>query len=228
MLDAAYRNARRRISTLVEGLTADQLRMPVPATPEWTVQDVLAHMVGGAADEDAGRMDAAGSEQWTQRHVDERRDRSVQLLLAEWDRFGPAVEAGLAGRKMTGPNLAADVICHEGDLHEALGLGRVDREHWQPFLEVMMRFVRGQLRTSTALSIIDDQGQQWNCGSGESAAVVRADGYELLRASFSRRSRGQIAAWDWTSVPDPTMVERFGCFGGRDDDQPVPVGGADG
>jgi len=228
MLDTAYRNARRRISTLVAGLTADQLCTPVPATPEWTVQDVLAHMVGGAADEDTGRMDAPGSAQWTQRHVGERRDHAVQQLLAEWDRVGPSVEAGLAGRTMTGPNLAADVICHEADLHEALGLGRVDREHWQPFLEVMMRFVRGQLRSSSALSIHDEQGRQWNCGSGEPGAVVRADGYELLRASFSRRSRSQIAAWDWTSAPDPAVVERFGCFGARDDDQPVPVGIAGG
>lgn len=223
MLDTAYHNARCRISTLVAGLAADQLRTPVPATPEWTVQDVLAHMVGGAAGDDSG-VDAPGSEQWTLRQVGQRRGHSVPQLLAEWDHVGPAVEAGLAGRKMTGPNLAADIICHEADLHEALGLGRVDREHWQPFLEVMMRFVRGRLRTSTALSIHDDLGQQWNCGSGEPATVVRADGYELLRASFSRRSRNQIAAWDWIPAPDPTVVERFGCFGGRDDDQPVPGG----
>ena len=42
--------------------------------------------------------------------------------------------------------------------------------------------------------------------------------YELFRALFSRRSRGQIAAWAGDAVdPDQVCV-----FGARDDDQPVP------
>lgn len=50
MLDVIYRNARGRIATLAGGLTDDQLRMPVPATPGWSVHEVLAHLTGGAAD----------------------------------------------------------------------------------------------------------------------------------------------------------------------------------
>lgn len=30
------------------------------------------------------------------------------------------------------------------------------------------------------------------------------------------------SAWDWTPAPTPHIVERFGHFGARDDDQPVP------
>lgn len=222
MLDTVYRQARRRIGNLAATLTSDQLSLPVPATPGWTVHELLAHLVGGAADAAAGRMGDGGSDQWTQRHVQERRDRRIEELLTEWDRVGPAVEAGLASQKVTGPNLAADAICHESDLHEALGLGRVERRHWQPFLDVMMRFVRGQFRHGSTLLIHDDQGQQWICGSGDQATVLCADGYELLRATYSRRSRRQIAGWDWSPAPDLQVVERFGFFGPRDDDQPVP------
>ncbi|MEB3035257.1 maleylpyruvate isomerase N-terminal domain-containing protein, partial [[Mycobacterium] nativiensis] len=46
MLDAIYRAARGRISTLATGLTADQLSLAVPATPGWSVHDVLAHLTG--------------------------------------------------------------------------------------------------------------------------------------------------------------------------------------
>jgi uncharacterized protein (TIGR03083 family) len=222
MLDTVYRHARRRISDLAGTLSTDQLSAAVPATPGWTVHELLAHLVGGAADDAAGRVDDGGSDQWTQRHVQERRDHPIDELLAEWERVSTAVEVGLTSQKITGPNLAADVICHESDLHEALGLGRTERQHWQPFLEVMMRFLRLQFRHSTALLIHDDEGQQWNCGAGEPAAVLRADGYELLRATYSRRSRRQIAGWDWSRAPDLQVVERFGFFGPRDDDQPVP------
>jgi uncharacterized protein (TIGR03083 family) len=223
MLDTAYRQTRRRICELTSELSDDQLRVPVPATPGWTVHELLAHLVGGAADVATSRVDAAGSHQWTHQHVQERRDCSIEALVAEWERVGPAVENSLSQPRVTGPNLAADAICHEADLHEALELGRVEREHWQLFLDAMMRHLRGRLRHSTTLQINDDQGQQWICGSGEPATTVRADGYELLRATFSRRSRGQIAAWNWAPAPMSQMIEHFGFFGPRDDDQPIPV-----
>lgn len=224
MLEMSYRNARTRLSDLAATLSDEQLRAPVPATPEWTVHALLAHLVGGAADAASGRLDGVPGDQWTARHVEERHRHSVDELLAEWDRVGPVVESGLRGQEeFFGPNLAADAICHEADLRECLGLPRVDREHWHPFLEGMLRFVRKQLRHTTTLLIRDEQGQQWSCGSGEPATLLRADGYELLRGTFSRRSQRQIAAWNWTPTPVEQMIERFGFFGPRDDDQPIPV-----
>ncbi|BBX85538.1 hypothetical protein MAUB_34110 [Mycolicibacterium aubagnense] len=227
VLETAYRDARQRIGALARELSAEQLRTPVPATPDWTVHDVLAHLVGGAADVATGRLDGAGTDQWTRRHLQERRHRPIDDLMAEWDRAGPAVEATLTSAKLTGPNLAADAICHESDLREALSLGRVEREHWQPFLETMMRLTRLRARHSPALLIEDDRGQQWHCGSGEPTRVVRVDGYELLRAAYSRRSRRQIAAWNWAPTPDTQVIEGFGFFGPRDDDQPIPLPRAD-
>lgn len=222
MLDSAYRDTRRRIRDLANGLGSEQLCAVVPATPGWTVHELVAHLVGGAADAASGRLDGVTGDQWTSRHVGERRDRSVDELMEEWDRVAPVVEVGLSNQKPVTLNLAADAICHEGDLHEALGLGRVEREHWQPFLDVMMGFARLQFRHGGALIIEDEQGRQWNCGSGEQITVLRADGYELLRATYSRRSRSQIAAWDWTPEPTPRVVEKLGWFGPRDDDQPIP------
>jgi uncharacterized protein (TIGR03083 family) len=223
MLDVAYAGAHERVAGLAADLTAEQLAIPVPATPGWTAHELLAHLVGGAADAASGRLDGAPGPEWTARHVGERRNRSVRELLEEWQVAGPIVEAGLIGQQFTGPNLAADIICHEADLREALGLGRVDRAHWQrPFLEVMMLRLGAQLRRSPTLLICDELGQEWHCGSGEPVTRVRADGYELLRASFGRRSRRQIAAWEWSPAPSSQIVDCFSVFGPRDDDQPVP------
>lgn len=222
MLDMIYRRARTRVADLAATLNDAQLGAPVPATPRWTAHELLAHLVGCAADAVSGRVGGATSDQWTARHVEERRHHSVGELLDEWDRIGPLAESTLTEEQIFGPNLAADVICHEADLHEALGLSRVDREHWEPFLEVMMRFVQKQLRHSTTLLIRDEEGQQWSCGSRGPTTMLCADGYELLRATYSRRSQGQIAAWQWTPAPVEQMIERFGFFGPRNDDQPVP------
>jgi uncharacterized protein (TIGR03083 family) len=222
MLDVIYRNARARVADLAATLSDEQLLAPVPATPRWTAHELLAHLVGCSADAASGRVDGAPGEQWTARHVAERRRHTVGELLVEWDRVGPAAESTLTEEQIFGPNMAADVTCHEADLHEALGLPCVDREHWQPFLEVMMLYLRKQLRHNATVLIRDEEGQQWSCGSGEPTTLLRADGYELLRAAHSRRSRSQIAAWDWTPAAVTHVIERFGFFGPRDDDQPIP------
>ncbi|OBK70826.1 hypothetical protein A5651_20545 [Mycobacterium sp. 1274761.0] len=222
MLDIMYRQARTRVAGLAATLCDEQLQAPVPATPRWTAHELLAHLVGCSADAASGRVDGAPGEQWTARHVAERRHRPVGELLDEWERIGPAAESTLTEEQIFGPNIAADVICHESDLHEAFGLARVDREHWNPLLDAMTLFLRKRLHRSSTLLIRDDEGQQWNFGSGEPTTVLRVDGYELLRAMHSRRSRRQIAAWDWSPVPVEHVVERLGFFGPRDDDQPIP------
>jgi len=85
MLDVVYRDARGRLTKLAGALTGEQLRTPVPATSAWTVHELVAHLVGGAADTTSGRLDGAPGDEWTARHVAERRQRPVCELLAEWN-----------------------------------------------------------------------------------------------------------------------------------------------
>ena len=223
MLDLTYRATRDRVCGLAAALSDDQLQSHVPATPRWTVRELLAHLVGCSRDAISGRLDGVTTDQWTARHVRERRATPIAELLDEWQRIGPAAEAVLTDDQLYGPNLAIDAICHEADLHEALGLPRVDREHWQPFLDVTMLHLRRQLRHTTSLLITDEHGGQWTCGSGQPVTLLRADGYELLRANLSRRSLRQIAGWDWSPAPTEEMLHGFGVFGTRVDDQPVPA-----
>lgn len=222
-LASTYRQARARVSHLVGALSTDQLYLAVPATPAWTVHDVLAHLVGGAADAVGDRLDGAPSPNWAQRHVEERRTRTVGELRDEWDEVAPAIESTLTDDMMTRPNIVADALCHESDVREALGLPPVDREHWQPFLEVMMQYLRYQLRGEPTVIIRDEYGEQWRCGAGEPTTLLRAQGYELFRAAYSRRSQRQIAAWRWTPAPSDALIDQIGVFGPRLDDQPVPT-----
>jgi uncharacterized protein (TIGR03083 family) len=219
--DTIYRGARERMIAVARTLTPDQLRVQVSATPKWTVHELIAHVVGVAFDSTTGRMDGAISDAWTERHVGERRSLELGELLAEWEWLAPAADALLARTKRT-PNMAFDLVCHEGDLREALGLPRAERPGWEPLLDVMARTLGNQLDQPGALEIREETGLTWGFGSGEPRTQLRIDGYEIVRAVYSRRSQRQIAEWDWDPAPIGNLAN-VGVFGSREDDQPVPV-----
>lgn len=219
--DIIYRGARERVVALIRAFTPEQLGVRVAATPKWTVHELIAHLVGVTFDSTTGRMDGAISDAWTERHVGERRGREVGELLAEWESLAPRAYAQLAKTTRT-PNLAYDLVCHEADLHEALGLPRAERPGWEPLLDRMARALGDQLDQPGSLEIRDETGLAWNFGSGAPKTVLRIDGYEIVRAVFSRRSQRQIAGWDWDPAPVGNLAN-VGVFGPREDDQPIPT-----
>ncbi|MCV7152718.1 hypothetical protein [Mycolicibacterium pyrenivorans] len=86
-----------------------------------------------------------------------------------------------------------------------------------------MMLLLGQRLQGIASVVVRDEGDdEWHCGAGDTTVTLHADGYELLRAMFSRRSRRQIRAWNWSPAPSMQIVDAFGFFGPRDDDQPIP------
>ena len=193
----AYRDTRRRVTDLVRDLSTDRAAGEVPATPEWRVKDVLAHLIGVSADIVNGNLEGVATDQWTAKQVADRRERSIPELLAEWDEHAPAVEAMIpAFPEVPRAMLMADVATHEEDLRGALG--------------------HPGSRDSVALAL----GFEWFAGNpkvgfetdagafpGEDAApTVRATRFELFRASTGRRSLDQIAAYDWVGEPRPDLI----------------------
>jgi hypothetical protein len=66
------------------------------------------------------------------------------------------------------------------------------------------------------LPVVEALGPRLPAGLAESVAP-----YELFRASFSRRSRGQMQAWGTGLSADE--LDDVCIFGPREDDQPVPA-----
>jgi hypothetical protein len=99
-LAAAYSETRDRLVELVRPLDEPGLAAIVPATPEWTIKDVIAHLthVAGAyanghhsySTQDANQFAIALSDdlpdidRWAQDGVDERRARPLGTIIAEW------------------------------------------------------------------------------------------------------------------------------------------------
>ena len=109
----AYRGVRQRVTALIAPL-GDVRDRSCPATPAWSVHDVLAHMVGVCADVAEGRLDGITTDAWTEAQVAPRRTRPTAELLDEWDRLGPGFETtlGIAPDPIAG-QAVFDAITHE-------------------------------------------------------------------------------------------------------------------
>lgn len=120
----------------------------------WRVRDVVSHLVGNAADIVAFRIEGAGSEEFNQRQVDERADRTPAQLLEEWAEQGAQFEKqvgeqpdefwttefppfGTVGQALG--RIVEDLWIHAHDIRIALGDEIVPGPGREETLEVIAR-----------------------------------------------------------------------------------------
>lgn len=204
---ALYAESRARITALVRSCSPEQLAAPVPATPGWTVQDVVAHLAGATSDIAAGLIEGAGSDPWTAKQVADRKGRSIDELIAEWEQHAPGIEQLLDQIPQVG-NALADIVTHEQDIAAALGCesGR-GSDSYDAALQLYLFGIDRVLRKRELPALEVRAGdQQWTLGEGEPVASVTVDAHELFRAVAGRRSPAQIRAWDWQGDPGPSAA----------------------
>ncbi len=209
---AIYRGVRVRITALVSELPEKALDCLAPATPEWRVRDVVAHLAGGAADIVSGNLADVASDDWTRAQVDTRRDVPIGEVLDEWARCSAIVEPVIATfDPLMRAMLLTDAVTHEHDLRGALG---VPGERQSDAIGYAFRGVSGgigaQRGDKGALRILHEAGERV-VGAGEPTATVKTTRFEIVRASVGRRSYDQIAGWDWDgdSRPGSVVLARF-------------------
>jgi uncharacterized protein (TIGR03083 family) len=198
-----YERTRREFIALLLGLSEAELRARVPATPEWSVRDVLAHVAGLARDLNAERFPAAddiGGGEWTKAQVERARDLSLPDLVAEWDREAPKFEAGLrAFGYELGSHFLADLYVHVEDVRAALGF---DPTQDELAVAVALDHYLGYLSEHLAatewgtLDVVAGEGPRTLGREGRHHARLSAEPAELLRVVSGRRSADQIRALD--------------------------------
>jgi uncharacterized protein (TIGR03083 family) len=197
-----YREFRGRVRALVDGLDDDQLEMIAPATPEWRLRDIVAHLAGIPADVLAGNLEGVGTDAWTAEQVEARRDLPFAEVLRQWEEAGAAVE-GLLPKfpEAAVRQMLADATTHEQDIRGALGQpGARDVDA----LAVGFVFMTGGV--STPLRFETDAGTFPAGPNGEPIATVCAERFELFRAMTGRRTYDQIRAYEWDGEPHPDAV----------------------
>ena len=201
---AIYAETRQRIADLTGSLRADELEKEVPATPGWRVRDAVAHLVGVAADNQSGRMEGAGGDEWTAAQVDQRRSLPFGDVLAEWAKLSPGLEAMFEGGPPHMGFLIADIGSHEQDIRAAVRqAGFRDSAAVDAGTQVMVNGVSGMLSGAGLGLRLRSGTQEWELGEGEPGASANVEPFDLYRTLSGRRSPRQVAAWKWDGDPSP-------------------------
>jgi uncharacterized protein (TIGR03083 family) len=214
-----YRQARGRITDLVLALDPSEYWETVPATPDWTIHDVVAHLRGIVEDAIAGNMDGAPGDAWTAAQVERGRDVDTQVLLADWNADAPFIEAVLSGPGGSGVSSAVfDIHTHELDLLGALGrpLDLPDEAgRWLTAGLADELVSAAQRRGLPTLRVVTGEGDE--IGPADAATVLRVSRVELFRSRLGRRSRAQVAVLDWGGADPTPYLQDLAIFGPRED-----------
>lgn len=187
-----WTRAQARVIELVEGIPAADAARPVPACPDWSVRDLLAHVVGYSTDVLADREDDDHNPVWTQAQVDARAGRGVAPLVAEWRGNTEPLRAWMAEHGVRPLN---DVVIHEQDLRGALG---VPGAHDTAAMALMRDRFAGRVDDAVdraGLPPLRLEGDSWAHGPEDAPVVVRASDVDLARAVQARRSADQLRSW---------------------------------
>lgn len=222
-----YDQTRQRVVGLAHGLDP---ALVVPACPGWTVHDVVAHLVGLAADVTTARVDGYAGTDWTARQVTERSSRNMSDLFEEWEQVLPqllAINRDLAASDLPdridhvlGPvpktsfesAFHVDLLHHE---HDLLGAAGTPRHIPLPADIAAMRAQLANVRRRFAADGLPtlrisptDTDRDWQIGTGTPAASVAAPVIDVLRSFGGRRTMDEIRSFDWSGLSDG-MAERM-------------------
>lgn len=171
-----------RFLELVVALDDTGLATRVPACPDWSVRDLLAHQSGSSTDLVQGVVGGVATPPWTGRQVADRRTRTVPELVSEWSGNLTGVAALCDSPS---PNPGWDVTVHLSDLREALGLAPAPaEEEWGEVLAAARGFLEAQ--RGVLLSVAEHGPDP-----GTTAWHVATD-HGLWRALFSRLDRAAL------------------------------------
>lgn len=175
----AYFELYDRVSQLVSGLPEIAALSIVPHCPQWTVKDVLSHMIGVPEDILSGTMEGVTTDAWTKRQVDRHTPHNFKELLEIWEEAMNTFRHLLP--KIPQPTISQfvfDQATHEHDIRHALSSPGA--------------------RESTAITVAEGFLREYLSRNPDpeisSLARFPLTGFEFVRSLSGRRSLKQITA----------------------------------
>ncbi len=191
-----WRAAWTRVWSLVDDLDPERAGRTVPACPDWTVRDLVAHMVGLVADVLDDHEPGDHPEEWTRAQVDQRSARSLPQLREEWLRMSRDLVDWMYANN-TRP--LGDVVIHEQDLRGALEEPGAQVTPGMHALRDRMADGFREAVDDAGLDPIALVGDKWTFATGgdvgSAPVAVRAHDFDLIRALMTRRSEAQLRKW---------------------------------
>lgn len=189
----AYLKVIDNVAGLVAHYAAPE-DLPVPSCPEWTLRDLVGHLVGICSFA-VGRMPGWAEAERSSAAMD------VGGLLEEWTRMGERAESLLAaqgGRR--GSIMVMDAFTHELDLRYALGAPLpADHPAFLRAFEIVLNGFSVEVAAHNLPAVlIELEGREWQAGTGEPVATLSGDRYDLYRSLAGRRTHEQITRLGWS------------------------------
>lgn len=216
-----YSELRDQVISLALSLDGDELSRTVPLTAEWTVAQVVAHVCGLNADIVAGARADLGTDERTAAQVTTREGVAIGDVCDEWLGHDEAMQAIAAEIPLLEERLAADLVIHLHDVQHALD-HPIDEDDDATISAAHVYAMRSPDRwadlTGTTVAIELSDGFRAGLGDGSAQATLRATPYDFLRSIAGRRSRGQVEALEWSSIP-AAVIDNFSPYAqlGSDD-----------
>jgi uncharacterized protein (TIGR03083 family) len=204
--EAAYRDLRIRVTDLLRDQSDADVEQLAPATPEWRVRDVVAHMGGVCDDVSNGNMAGVATDAWTAAQVDRRRDWEFATVLDDWNEHADTVEPMLNEIGQPIGQMVFDAWTHEQDIRGALGEpGGRDSAAADVAFAWFVEAATPVGLADGALELVIEDGT-YLLGPDEPVRTLRTTRFEFLRTATGRRSRAQVAALDCDGPPlDDTL-----------------------
>ena len=207
-----YHETRERISELVTGLDVAVLSTAVAACPGWSVRDVVAHVAAVADDWADRRLSGPPTDEETAAQIARFDGHDMTEILAAWTDAATRLDR-MAETEGVAPPLG-DITAHEHDVRAAIG-----RPGARDSLAVWWTSDRllANLRTPVPLHVTVEDAR-YRSGPDDGAEIhLRTTRFEAVRWRTGRRSRGQLAAMDWSGDPTPVLDHLY-MFGPADFD----------
>ena len=119
----SYIALRARVIDLLRSTPESSGNIVVPCTPEWTIRQLAAHLVGVPEDVLAGRMEGVASDAWTHAQVERYGDLTLTELADLFESSAPKIDAII--HNFPQPIISQfvmDAVTHEQDMRRALGI----------------------------------------------------------------------------------------------------------
>lgn len=191
----AYLDGAARLISIARKAGEPGADVVVPASPAWTVRNVVAHLTS-VAHLSVNQLGFGDDVQATiDREVAARADHTVDQITREWEALLGPLEAMFAGRP-SGP-LVVDVVTHEHDVRAALGPDYLDHTAGlKEALPAMVGWVRYLgLVGEAGLLLKTPTSQALFGGPSVACEVELPSDWELFRLLGVRRSEEQLMAY---------------------------------
>jgi len=119
----SYIALRAQVIDLLRSTPESSGNIVVPCTPEWTIRQLAAHLVGVPEDVLAGRMEGVASDAWTHAQVERYGDLTLKELADLFESSAPKIDAII--HNFPQPIISQfvmDAVTHEQDMRSALGV----------------------------------------------------------------------------------------------------------